>query len=487
MVNGVHSYQPAIDIQWTKIVKYSAGVSKRYAGLSRMNLSPYLGDSGAVTVTKNIRQDTGSFTFTLTDQVNSRIKDTLYAALAPMDYIEIRLSREPFRYPQRLPIAMRGFITSVKRTEIMGGDGRPVRAVTVQGQDYGKLLGILQIFYEQNYFLKQNLLTVFRLSSNFNIDYQVYQASDFIRTVLDRIVNPFLKTMWHASALASADSNPFQIEPQTSVTEGTIQPYSIQDYAGNLWGLLKKFSDIYWNELFIRDDEDAVRLVYRPLPYQDIAGNWIATASDPGSTTITLADVMEWDVSRSDVDIANYFWVNAPRYVLNSGGMLKVAAYNNEQDYFLENTDKHPHAAANCDPDLYGIRKMEVNTEQGATESETSGTNLPKNVLIKENGLEQKWCKQRRDELVALNKDNGVFESGTLILKGNEAIKPGTYLRIDFGTYRTAYYIIGVTHTYVPLESFKTTVSVIRGTGFIEREKAALSPYFAERPEPIYG
>lgn len=478
------TYQPGISVTLTKVIKYRNGQAARYIATNNViDLTKFLGDKGAgVSTTKDVRQPSGSFTITFPDKLDQKTQDTLYAAISPMDYVEIRMARSSQNYSTgSLPIVMRGFVSSVKRKQEMGDDGKPRRFVVVTGLDFGKLLGMMQIFYEQNYGLGQNLLTVFRLFANSGVSGEAMSAAKFCQGILDQIINPNLVAMYHKSALAGTAQNPFQIKGDTtSVKEGTVQPYSFQSYEGDLWGLLKAFSDIYWNELFVQDRQDGVYLVYRPLPFKDTGGNFIGGAVDPGSTTITPADIKTIDLERSDKGIANYFWVNAPQFQLIGQSTLQMDAYNRSQDYFVQDRP-------NCDPVLYGIRKMQVDTQQGSTDATTSGMHLDTDQQNQSNAFMQNWVDARRETLKEINQDNVIFEEGEVVIKGNEAVLPGTRLIVDYGTYRAEHYAFAVTQDFMPMNSFTTRVQVTRGTGYIERTKLAGSPYIGERSRGAYG
>ncbi|HET7675831.1 MAG TPA: hypothetical protein VFL54_09945 [Gammaproteobacteria bacterium] len=491
MANGVRSYQPRIQVTLVKCVKEKNAQAERYvAANNRIDLTPFLSENGSVVTHKDITQPLGTFNITFADQVDrngrdSRHADSVYGIVAPMDYVEIRMARSPVArredYGQYLPVIMRGFVSQVRRSQMIGGDGKPVRSVIIEGQDFGKLLQIMQIFYERNYGLGQNLVTKFLLAQNYAVKFKSFTASDFMRAMIDQIVTPELEVLWQESALSSTIENPMRIRTDGSLTvdDGTVQPYVFQHYSGNLWGLMKQFADLNWNELFIRDDPDGVRLVYRPFPYKDIDGHWIKPGADPGSTRITLDDVGAMNVSRSDANVANYFWVDAPHYQAIGPSQNQDFAYSQKENYLMED---YP----NNNPALYGIRKMEATTAQGPSGESTSGVDLDKEGQAKAIGNMWDWLAERRGRLKAYNKDNVMFEVGDMTLKGNAQVRPGTYLELDLGAFRPEYYAYAVTQTYVPLREFTTKVAVKRGTGYIQRSRLERSPYRAERGSGVY-
>lgn len=481
-MSRIKTFQPSISVKLTKAIEYMNGTAARYSRVKNpIDLTPFLADSGAVTTHKDIRKPLGTFSIVFPDQMEPSSRDSLYALISPMDHIEIRMARNAWKFPGvNLPIVMRGFVTNIRREQRVGDDGKPNNVVIVQGQDYGKLVSMLQIFYEKNYGLGQNFLTKFKLSANHPISGLAYRADKFIGTVIDGIVNPELKKLWQASTLIGTIRTPLKLHVDASVTDGVVQPYSFQSYQGDLWGLMRGFADLYWNELFIEDREDGTYVVYRPLPFKDISGRFIGPGKNPGVTRIEPVDVKKIDATRSDVNMGNYFWVHAPRSEMSSPQILQMDAHSRSDDYFIKDH-------ANADPTLYGIRKMEVNTEQGHTDETTSGANLPASQQGAAERRMYSWISERRKRLMEYNKDNVVFEGGSIDLIGNEAVRPGTYLNIDYGNHVAEHYVTAVTHNFVPFQGFTTEVSFTRGTDFVQRTKALSSSYLATRSTGVYG
>jgi len=93
------------------------------------------------------------------------------------------------------------------------------------------------------------------------------------------------------------------------------------------------------------------------------------------------------------------------------------------------------------------------------------------------------WIDSRRRFLIDQNKDNVIFENGTMRLKGNEDIRAGRYVRLKHGTINSFYYCESVCHEFVPFVGYTTNVNFERGTGFIDRarrEAGIESPYYSE-------
>jgi hypothetical protein len=92
-----------------------------------------------------------------------RVRQSLYAMIEPMDIIEIRMAHAPSSYEDRIPVVMRGFVGMIRRSRSMSG-GKPQRTVMVAGNDYGKILQILRIYYLNNSAVGDNIVAEMKFS-----------------------------------------------------------------------------------------------------------------------------------------------------------------------------------------------------------------------------------------------------------------------------------------------------------------------------------
>jgi hypothetical protein len=505
MVMSVSVFQPQISVVLKKNIGRAniAGniaASERFTGTARqIDLTPYLGDGGSVVTSKSTRQPAGMFSITLADNFAPGELESLYGVIEPMDVIEIRMARDVSKYAgaftRHMPIMMRGFVTEVGRSEEMEGggeDARPVRRVIITGQDYGKILQINQIAYLPNAVTGQLLLTYFKLFVNYGIGANPNQdASAFVSDVITKAVIPFLADMRstaQASGVAQGISPIMDILVDAVVQGGVVSPFGANQWpGGTIYDLLAYYGDIgAWNELFIEDREDAPHLVYRPTPFKDATGKfvqepYISTPSTrPTINVVSDAELVALKSSRTDAGVANYYWVDNPSYQLVQAPILQTAQSAPKDTFFLSD---YP----NSSPFLYGFRPMMVQTQQGGRFDGQKEA-----VFNAQQGDAVSFVAAKRATLMANNRDNVVFESGDMRLRGNEAIKAGSIVRLVRGGGFTAeYYAHTVQHEFVPFRSYVTTVSFDRGTGFIERTQhgnGADSPYLAEMsPGGVYG
>nr|MDA3870141.1 hypothetical protein [Gammaproteobacteria bacterium] len=77
------------------------------------------------------------------------------------------------------------------------------------------------------------------------------------------------------------------------------------------------------------------------------------------------------------------------------------------------------------------------------------------------------------------------LETGNMVLRGDEKIKPGTYIELEHGNLNPQYYTQNVSHVFVVLGTYTTEVDFIRGTGFSERLETP--NYLQEYSRGAYG
>lgn len=501
----VKVYQPGIRVTLYKTVRRSTldgtnPVSQRFAGQDEViDLTPFLGEGSGVRTSKSVREPAGGFSITFADKPvkGGSSYESLFGLIEPMDMIEIRMRHDPpdlignliapgglDQDPTRPVIVMRGFVSEVVRDEVMSADGKPSRAIVVNGQDYGKLWQQLQIRLMPGYVIGEDLLSGFRLFERFGVGFKtVLRAGEFIAETLDKIINPYLAGFIPEDALL-----PRQMALDSHVTHGVTSIGGIQSQQGTVYELMRMFTDVgVWNELFIEDREDGVHCVFRPNPAKDLDGELIYNKIHdeqweiPEPIILPAKDIVQCRLSRSDANVANYYWVRAPRFEMVSDIDARLfAIQGNDRNSVL--LDTYPNSATN----LYGLRIMDTQTEMGGDAVTTFTSGQDKAVQQTRNNDMADWIGLRRRTLVEQNKDNVLLEQGIMRVRGNENIRAGSYIMTDRGGMMAEYYVVQVDHEYIPFQGFFSTLTVDRGMGFVERVRrdgGASSPYLAE----LYG
>jgi hypothetical protein len=485
----VRPYRPQFSVILKKSVlrtqvAQDVNVSSRVNGLANqeIDLAQFLGEGNAVTVRRSVRGgDSGSFSIQFPDQMSRGQLESFYGLVEPMDVIEIRMARSPTGAggSAALPVVLRGFVSQVSRDEVMTNNG-PQRVVAIAGHDYMKLLQIMRVIYLPTMIVGQDLLTPMNLFLNYGVDAKNYvTAADFVKEVLEKTVQPFIGRLQGATGSGSSPVEQLQLGINVSPADSSnVSPFGTQSWAGGtIYDLLAQFGDVGpWQELYVSDEDDGPKLNYRPTPFKDATGAMIQADAAADSVTIDAADVMELHASRSDDDVGNYFWVDAPRYQLIGSPIL-------QQD---QNLDPAPDLTSyqNCDPKIYGTRLLRVSSNQGGRydgQSEAGVTQGDQDAVDMVN--------QKRRILIENNKDNVVLETGYMRVKGDETIKPGMYVKVRRNAFTASYYAHTVTQTFVFGGVFTTTIEFDRGTGFLERvqREGTASPYLSEVGRGVYA
>jgi hypothetical protein len=225
-----------------KTVDGTTPTSQRFQGAKGViNLAPWLGDGSAINTSKGTRDKAGGFSIVIPDMpIDRHGLDTLYGVVEPMDLIEIRMQRTRGKFTENQPpIVMRGFVSRVTRSESLAG-GKPARTVTIQGQDYGKIWQMIQLFYGPSYITGEDILSGFKLMDKFGAGFKnALTNKTFLGVAINDIVNPFL------AALLPEGSGFPQITIQTDqVVEASMGITGIQSAEGSVAQLLHSYMDV---------------------------------------------------------------------------------------------------------------------------------------------------------------------------------------------------------------------------------------------------
>ena len=329
------------------------------------------------------------------------------------------------------------------------------------------------------YVVGQDFITNFKLFERYDFGFKtVLPSHEFVKEVHEKIINPYLKEL-----MPEGTKNPIAIKLDKVIDDGgAASVTAVQNHEGTLYNLLKMYTDVgIWNELYLEDDEEGVHVVFRPAPTLKLDGKTRiqSRAPAPKVIPIDIHHVINMTVSRSDANVANYYWVRGPRFDYNSDVYRRLNAVNSaDRDTVL--LDKYQNTSSK----LYGIRAMYGETQTGPNDIFTDNSGLPE---AEENArLEEisNWIGVRRKIMVEQNRDNVVLEHGTLRMFGNELVRAGMYINLKRGAFNALYYVTQVDHSFVPFNGFVSTLTFARGLGFVERAKmdsGKQSPWIAER------
>lgn len=468
---------PGIEIRLIKLVGVANGQAYRWqTANAEFNITPALGEAGVVRTTKTLNDPCGGFSISFADKEDPAGLDTLYGLVEPMDMIEIRMAREPWRYGGQLPIVMRGFVSELRRSETLAPNGKPQRAVIISGQDMAKLWQIHQLLPETIYASGASpYMDTFRLQAVTGIEVAYLPVSDFMTQLTEIVMNDKVMKL---SAFANAYVPPFFI--RASVPEGIVSCSLVAPFTGPFWRLAELVADRPWNELFIEDTEFGPDVIFRPAPFKHVYGGGfiLPGAADPGTIYRTEEDVVSWDAKRSDYRVSNFYWVPPGSSMLDTSVQANVAS--------LQNADLIDFAYPNSAEALFGQRKMTVETRLLPNDVTETPIRLNGMARMEEGQKVINWHTYRAIQLKEMNRDNVALEEVTAVMKGHEEFKVGRYLELTRGTIVSEAYITRVSQIFRPLKLFETSLGLERGTGFLMRDQAG-RPYWEEGREGPYS
>lgn len=470
---SVRVYNPIVEVRIIKAIK-------RVGDAAGYDVTSHLGENGFVRVDKSTRDMAGGFSIQLADKAPGAL-DTVYALVEPMDLVDIRFCHDGDEYSGKPPVVMRGLVSSVSRGEAMGS-GKPYRTVTISGQDWGKILHTLMIYYLNNSTLNEYHISEYQFFHKYfpNSEIKNMTAVEFLGLVVQNIINPYMAKITKFANGAPLDATVINAMTPKASIRGLVSPYALSTFADtSLHAMLRTLLDVgAFNEMYVFDGPSDIQLVVRPQPFRPYGSkSFIQDGAWADEIGIDHVDLVSLSPSRSDASIANYYWVSNSRWAFMDNMTMKEIAMQGSRDTFLSDTH------FNSNIDYFGFRKLEVDSvllpeafspkSPGAIPNYSGSDSTKKDVQPNDRESVNKWLDWRRYCLNRMNRDNLIFESGSMVLRGNEKIKAGMYINLDRNGFVVPYYGFRVSHTVRPFRDFLTTVTFDRGEGFIKRVGAS--------------
>jgi hypothetical protein len=429
-----------------------------YHNGEKHDLTPYVLQ---IKTSMQLGQPSGRFALLLSFQM----RWDLY--VQPQDYVEIYFGR----YSDPPPIIMRGLVSNVRRTRIVDQSGKVHRAITINGQNFGKIWENYTIQYlvqEPGQTLAGtdvdqavgNLMAAM-LTENYGIgntkDLTISNA-DLMQGIVDKMLNPQLKALQ-------------QVIPQIPLLQTSIKVLSdyqipnmqIQSQQGNVWSLLEQFGNKPWCEWFIDDFDDGPIVIYRNTPFKKKGGTLALSESLPDwryfkHLYISDADIIEEDVGKTDSEAFSYFFTYPTQQAnMQDDPKARIIGFQPlsiEQESDTTNIT-NPHVDFN-NLYRYGFKDIQIASNSIPIGSDTS--------YIQQSLKMNQWlvnCFSWTQDML----------NGTIRMKGNENMRIGRYFTNT--STKEEYYIESVDHevTISQIESlgndgmysFQTTVGVTRG------------------------
>ena len=435
-----------------------------YTDEMKFNFVSAIGDSNSDILSKitnkSLMNPAGSFTITFVPNLDSKGR-TWFNKLDAHDYVEIEFNGINNTESK---VVMRGLIDSVTKQESFENN-EPQRTITINGSDLGSLLTKHNIYYIPEMGQDDALaaiLTVLAWKRDFPVSVDAAGAFDFISDRFKECVDVTFNGVPLRTKLGFAADSMYP-EDKTNL-------FHLMGYEGTFWNSFQQYLDKPFHELFVYDGLDMSWLVLRPSRLKDAKGNYHKSVETflqdsifyPKSLEISNNDLVSINVAKNQDEIFNYY-ITMPTLALLSKESFRgvCLSTNRGQPQDSENP------FFQIDPTLpayigkYGFRKLEmtttfVNLDYGQRNSR--GKNYEKEVLVPafvQHGIE------RNRTAVAWFLHNEHLLTGSMDILGNNEAIIGIYVvNKDDGM---EYYIENVSHSYVTLQSFRTTLGIKRG------------------------
>lgn len=516
--------KPSISITLHKLFRRDASADggatlSRYADQNRdVDLTPFLGEGGEVVTQKSVNQPAGTFSIAFPDKLDPNAadllrgilatrkyqagSDSLYGLIEPMDIIDIRMAANASNYAGGSPkLVMRGFVSAIRRTHAMDANGAPQRKIIVTGQNSGRWLSQYQLGYMKLYPWLVTMIGPFAFLRQLGATNDAsIPVTDFVARLIGQVINKNIQDVASTFGDVSPFLNALDIDFQgaeTILDQYRIGGNTIAGFAsGSAWDLLVRVCDVGpWNEAWVDDREPSAGVVepfltVRPTPFYNTAGaavhpdcEGVVKALLARAFVIGDRDIISMDVARSEANVINYFWVDAPSMIYQDAGLLRTQSYFSDPKKIIDqNYLNNSHL-------LFGLRRTT------ATSAQCLNFQGRKAADFDARSAEQVSLFERKRDFIRLaNRDNALFESGTMTIVGNEQINPGVILSIARGQdpkMAALYYIGQVEQRFAAQDRFVTTLQLSRGLGWVDRitvGDGSRTPYVRElNKRGVYG
>jgi hypothetical protein len=454
---------------------------------------------------------------------------TAYELISPMTYCEISFNK----VTGTMTPVIRGFVTSVRKTFDIS-NGIPQRVVVIEGENYGKVIRMSQIHYcygfdSMSVISSQATTDPLFAAYNINAADGTQDISQIMEAVFTNLIYPNFQNIQSfttnrttsvttSDPQQAADVPPFTYVPDVAgVTASRLggAPLTFVNKMagateGSVYDFIRTYCNLPWNEVFVEDLPTSSGLTFRPSPYRDSSGNFLATVnpidfsnsqSCQNIKTIYDNELISYDVSRSDEDVVNYFFTDciyspsqgAP-FEAWSRATLGTGSNQNQNPSLIAgqigfDTPNASYVVSNSNSaqlsysriELYGLRKRSFPNQYISIQSplHANGANIMSTPISVSQQLNQL--------LVKAFDHNSALEEGSILVAGREDIRAGMYVVVNpdrtntttkntIGTIGHFYYVHTLVHVFEPYEgNFTTQLSVSRGEGFLDYNRPNLS------------
>lgn len=425
----MRQYSPSVRVIYHNLI----------SGTGAGDITHWFGDGCTIHTSKGVFEPAGNWSITFLDKQMGG--DSVYARLSPMDAIDIQVSHDGRSAPKTI---MRGFVSSVSRSESIGGDGKPARRVTISGQDVGKLWITLSLYINilaDDGRDASKILQGLGPVSKFIGESTKNMSGANLLTEFTKLMHSDLQKMLASSSLDIS----LVAQPEG---EGDV-PYQLMQSMRDItyYQFLQHCLDagvLY--ELWIDDPGDGDAIV-----------RWREMWSGEEGSFYNEDQIQTANVSRDDSRVSNWFWY-----------WPRTAAMLDAKDVQLEarRVGKGPQDATDyqwCAEKFFGFRKLSVEGSLLPPGWATNADEKSKAANIGGRDSFTDWVAKQTEKLKDMNKDNVRLENCVFRICGDESVRPGKWYTFSKNGVPYRYYAVSVEHEFNFWGGFFTTIHGMRG------------------------
>ena len=434
----------------------------------RYSITGTVGDQSdilSITTSKDLGNPAGTFQITFTAKEDSE-KRTWFDKIYPFDYVEIRLKGI---VDTQLKIVMRGLVDVVEYSEDFSA-GVPVRSVVVSGRDLGCLLTDFHVYCKPALGGQEAAKKII----GGPLIWEAIKKGVLIGNVED--IFRFIIDLWKKQVRLEIEDGRYVVDflkwdvfPffKANITSS----FYLSDYEGPWWNAISNYQDKPFHEIFLYDTEDNTWLILRPSRLKDAQGNYPTVVNYlldqkahmyPDDFSITNEEKVSMRVEKKVSEVFTYYFVT-PVFELLSKVAFESAAISSNRE--TPEASVNPYIALKKHlPSYigkYGYRPKEVPTVYMDLDVGQLGNSKGKEY---EGYLKSTFVKRGEEMnkvLVAWFLHNPLLLSGTVTIAGSNRVLIGTYMK-DTNEGKE-YYVEGVNHNFVVLQSYMTDLRLERG------------------------
>lgn len=383
----------------------------------------------SISVNKAYGRAFGTFQITTTFRITEKERKRYDEILKTNDVITIELSAGDGK---DMEYVMHGLVDRVARTYKVTERGTPMRAITISGRDFGKILTSVQLGWD---------ISGIQVLMGYGPE---KIAAAYLPRMMQMCSTPAQMFEWvyglFLHQLPDSEYTGF-ISRQVDTDDAwvTYDPTMAGLRGTDAWSAMKRAENPPYNTLTTRIEKDGTfNVILEKTPIDDKGKLTRETFHKISETDIFLEDV-----GVSDAERTNLLCLWAPAYQMTANGALEIAlAYSQTTEIDTDSCNAN------------GIQANIIEPTFGPGSFWFTKENKPDDIgeIEKRKKLFWSWYK-----------NNHEYESGTYGIHGRPEIRPGDGL--IHTEYDKQYLIEQVMHNYEvwPEPSFVTTMHVTRG------------------------